>query len=146
MPLQHQIDVRRLLVWTRTTGRLTLDGLQASYALLKADPRFRPTMSHLIDSRLMAIPVMDPGELRRLAQVKIFSPQSRRALIVPDNPLAFGLARMYQLYRETLEPSAFNVFISYEAAFRWLDLELDAQPPERFIDPPAADDAQPLTA
>ena len=57
-----------------------------------ADPDFDPNFSEIADLAMSA------DDVRGLAQKDIFSPHSRRAIVVPNDNI-FGLARMYEILR-----------------------------------------------
>ncbi|MDZ7684692.1 MAG: hypothetical protein U5O39_06515 [Gammaproteobacteria bacterium] len=55
----------------------------------------------------------------------LYSPQSRRAMIAPDNPVTFGYARMFQLLKSE-EAGDIHVFRSLGEACDYLDITPDA--------------------
>jgi len=57
--------------------------------------------------------------VRRLAQRAIFSSNSRRAILVGSD-LAFGLARMFVIFRESLGEKGVRVFHDLEEALYWV--------------------------
>ena len=63
---------------------------------------------------------MTAGGIRIAAQLHLFGRHSRRA-IVAMNPLTYGLARMFQTYRELARgEERIRVFKNMEDALVWL--------------------------
>ena len=58
-------------------------------------------------------------DLRRLAQRSIFSPDSRRAILVSSD-VVFGLSRMFEIFRETLGETGIRVFRNLDDALEWV--------------------------
>ena len=82
------------------SGAFTLaDGLSHQEKLVK-DPDFAPSFSQLLDCTHVTKIELGPEDVRRLAQMSIFSCDSRRAILVSGD-LAFGLARMFLMFRES---------------------------------------------
>jgi hypothetical protein len=53
---------------------------------------------------------------------RIFSPESRRAVVVTE-PHVFGLSRMMEIYHEDEGHSEVQVFYSMDEALKWLRRE-----------------------
>jgi hypothetical protein len=65
---------------------------------MAADPDFRPTMNHVIDTRGVTSVSVTALGVRLVTKTSIFGPGSRRALIASDaNPSSgYGYIRMFQ--------------------------------------------------
>jgi hypothetical protein len=62
---------------------------------------------------------IDADGVRRLAQRSIFSPQSRRAIIMTSDA-AYGLARMFEILREAAGEHGIRVFRNLDEALDWI--------------------------
>ena len=103
---------------TTISGVFTLaDGLAHQEKLLK-DPDFDPSFSQLIDFTQVTKLELGTEEVRRLAQRSIFSCDARRAILVGSD-LAFGLARMFLIFRESLGEKGV-LFHSLDEALYWV--------------------------
>ncbi len=85
----------------------------------EVDPEFRrlPDGIH-IDSDVTMIN-LGANDIRRLAQKTIFSPGSRRAIIVSSD-LVYGLGRMYEILREIAGGGGIRVFRDFDEALDWV--------------------------
>ena len=119
MPASYKIDKERRLVMTSGTGVLTKEDIQGHMDRLLADPEFDPTFSQLVDFREITAVEFGPEEVRQFAQRKIYSSISRRAFLV-TNDLQFGLARMFEIYRELNGETGIRVFRTFEEAMDWI--------------------------
>ncbi len=119
MPASYKIDKERSLVMTAGTGVLTKEDIQGHMDRLSADPEFDPTFSQLLDFREITAVEFGPEEVRQFAQRKIYSSISRRAFLV-TNDLQFGLARMFETYRELNGETGIRVFRTFEEAMDWI--------------------------
>lgn len=119
MPAYYKIDKERRLVLSTFSGVLTMaDGLGHQDKLLK-DPDFDPSFSQLIDYIHVTKIKLGPDDLRTLAQRSIFSPDSRRAMLVKSDT-AFGLARKFEAIRESFGEKGIRVFRDLEDALDWI--------------------------
>jgi hypothetical protein len=94
------------------------DGLAHQEKLLK-NPDFDPSFSQLLDCTHVTKVELGPEDVRRLAQRSIFSSDARRAILVGSD-LAFGLARMFVVFRETLGEKGVRVFRELDEALSWV--------------------------
>ncbi|HYY72237.1 MAG TPA: hypothetical protein VE778_01465 [Candidatus Bathyarchaeia archaeon] len=58
-------------------------------------------------------------DVHRFAQSSVFSPVSRRAILMP-NDAAFGLGRMYEILRGLEGEKGIRVFRTLEEALDWV--------------------------
>ncbi len=86
---------------------------------LLADPDFDPSFSQLLDFTHVAKIDLTAADVELLAVRNIFSPESRRAILVP-NDLAFGFGRMYEILREAAGERGIRIFRSLEEALEWV--------------------------
>jgi hypothetical protein len=119
VPAYFRIDKERRLVMSTFSGVFTFaDGFAHQEKLFK-DPEFDPTFSQLLDCVHVTKPDLGPDDIRRLAQRTIFSPDSRRAILVAGD-LAFGLARMFVVFRELAGEKGIRVFNNLDEALWWV--------------------------
>ena len=119
MPAHYKIDKERRLVMTTVFGVVTLaDGL-AHQEKLRKDPDFDPSFSQLMDYTHVVRFEITAEDVRTLAQQSIFSPHSRRAMLVSGD-LAFGLARMFEVLRESFGEQGIRVFRNLDDALDWV--------------------------
>jgi hypothetical protein len=86
---------------------------------LEKAPDVEADFSFLIDLRQANGRNVTSAGVQALAQRPlVFSPESRRAVLVPSE-LGFGMARMYELLRQE-GGGATHVFRDYDAAHRWV--------------------------
>jgi hypothetical protein len=119
MPAYFKIDKERRLVMSTAAGVLTLaDALTHQESLLR-DPDFDPSFSQLIDFTHVTNVEFEAEGVRRLAQKAIFSPDSRRAILVASD-LVFGFSRMFEIYREAAGEKGIHVFRNLDDALEWV--------------------------
>ena len=83
------------------------------------DPDFNPSYSQIADFTQVTKFELSAEDIQELAQGSVFSPQSRRALIVPSD-VSYGLARMFGTLRESQGEMEIGVFRSLEEALDWV--------------------------
>jgi hypothetical protein len=128
MPTHFEIDPDRRLVVSTGSGRVVIEEMIEHQHRLSADPRFRPDFSQLVDFTGVEKVDIGPQDVAQLAEMAIFSPASRRAIIAPD-PLIFGFSRMYGVYRELAGEKGVRVFRTRREAERWIERPEEPQAP-----------------
>ncbi|HTQ58723.1 MAG TPA: hypothetical protein VMI32_00745 [Candidatus Solibacter sp.] len=101
------------------TGVLNKEDALAHQNRLRADPDFDPAYSQLLDFRHVTQIELTAADIQQLAVSNIFSSESRRAFLVP-NDLAFGLARMYEMLRESAGERGIRIFRDLDEALGWV--------------------------
>ena len=124
----YSIISERRLVLSGGGPPLAFPELVRHAEALRADPRFDPTFSQVVDFRGLKIRITGGQGIRALASINPFSPEARRAVLV-DSSLLFGLIRMYQALTST-DPAQLRLFAELEEAYEWLGLELPVIWPE----------------
>ena len=119
MPAFYKIDKERRLVLSSGSGVFDLDEARSHQERLLADPEFDPTYSQLMDFTHVTRIELTAADIQHLAVRNIFSPDSRRALLVP-NDLAYGLGRMYEILRGAAGERGIRVFRNLEDALDWV--------------------------
>ena len=122
MPLSFAIDKQRRLVISTASGTVTYSEIAAHQVGLKNHPDFDPSFDQLIDGTAVTKVALTVDEIRTVARQRIFGPDSRQA-IATSSDFAYGMARMFELYREASGSGRpVRVFSSLEPAQEWLDL------------------------
>jgi len=119
MPFFYKIDKPRRLVMSTAAGVLTKTEVLSLQDQLRKDPDFDPTFSQLSDLTHVTDIDITGSDMRELAARTAFSPKSRRAVIA-SNDLAYGLARMFEQFRETKGDRGIRVFRKLEDALDWV--------------------------
>ncbi len=119
MPAFYKIDKENRLVMTTGSGTVTVADALAHQEKLLRDPDFDPTFSQLLDFSHVTKIEVNSEHIRRIAQNSVFSPVSRRAILV-NNDTAFGLARMFAILRESAGDNGIEVFRNLDDALEWV--------------------------
>jgi hypothetical protein len=119
MPAFYKIDKERRLVLSSGAGTFTLADALAHQEKLAGDPDFDPSFSQLMDFTHVTRVELSAEDIRRLAQRTVFSPQSRRAFIMP-NDADYGLARMFEILREAQGEYGIRIFRNLDEALDWV--------------------------
>lgn len=101
------------------SGELTYAELLAQQRNLAADPDFDPTFAHIVDFTHATLAKIAPEQLLKFAQRSIFSPDVRRAAILP-NPADYELGRMYETLRGLEGQTGGRAFRTLEDAMDWI--------------------------
>ena len=118
MPVDFLVDVDHRVVFTVAVDVLTVADGVAHMDRLQADPQFSPRFNQIADFRGVTEVRLSGFDVRDLAKRTIFDREARRALVV-TRPLAFGLARMFEILRGLRGESHLTVVRELEEAARW---------------------------
>jgi hypothetical protein len=119
MPAYFKVDKERRLVMSTGSGVFTMSDALAHQENLLKDSDFEPNFSQLWDLTHVTEVDLTSEDLRSLAQTSIFSSDSRRA-ILGNADLVFGLARMFEIYRDSLGETGIRVFRNLDDALEWV--------------------------
>ncbi|MGB2643243.1 MAG: hypothetical protein WBG02_15330 [Candidatus Acidiferrum sp.] len=119
MPAFYKIDKERRLVLSSGTGIFNLEDARLHQERLLADSDFDPSYAQLLDFTHTTQIDLTAADIQQLALRNIFSPNSRRAILVP-NDLAYGLGRMYEILREASGERGIRIFRNLEDALDWV--------------------------
>ncbi len=119
MPAFYKIDKERRLVMSSATGVFNKDAALDHQNRLLADPDFDPSYSQLMDYTHVTQIDLSAADVGLLAVRNVFSSNSRRAFLVPNN-VAFGLARMFEMIRESAGERGIRIFRDLEEALDWV--------------------------
>jgi hypothetical protein len=135
MPAEYQIDQAQGLVLSRAWGVLQREHLIGHGERLRADPDFKPHYRQLWDLTEITKSELSYTELTAMAKISVFAPASRRAMLAPVD-VVFGMARMFQMLKESEGETGIRVFRKRSEALRWLETGEDPAPPPRGSSPP----------
>ena len=97
---------------------MTFEDFKGHQDRLLADPEFDASFDQLIDMTKATKLNMSPQEGRILAERRVVSPKSRRALVATEAHI-FAFGRMMEIYHEQLGIA--RVFYSMDEALKWLE-------------------------
>ena len=103
MPIEFQIETAQRVVFARATGTVDIGEMFDFAARLRTDPAFHPDFNALFDLSELTGLQASFEELRHFAKDKNgdpFSSSSQCVALAPTD-FAYGVARMYQTFRET---------------------------------------------
>jgi hypothetical protein len=135
MPADFQIDQAQGLVRSRAWGVLNRSDLTSHVARLRADPTFQPQFRQMWDFTEVTRSELTYAELTEMAKISVFSPKSRRAILAPADAI-FGMARMFQMMRESHGETGIRVFRKRSEALRWLEAGVEQPVSPRGSSPP----------
>jgi len=119
MPASYVIDKQRRLVITTVTGAFILADALAHQESLCKDQDFGPSFSQLMDLTQVTEYALTEDDLHKLAQRRVFSEESRRAIVV-DGDLGYGLSRMFGMLRENAGELGIRIFRNRDEALDWV--------------------------
>jgi hypothetical protein len=128
MAEDFQIDEVQQVIWARCWGVLADQDVLSHQARLRADPRFRPTMAQLVDTRDVTDVTISMDTIKRMGASTLFAAESRRAYVVAQEVM-YGLVRMYEIYQNLRGSEGVKVFRSRAEAIAWLGVKDLGQPP-----------------
>ncbi len=119
MPAFYKIDKQRNLVLSTGSGFVTKEEVFTHQDQILKDPDFDPSFSELANFAELTETDIGIGDLRGIAQSDVFSIHSRRAIIVKGD-VAFGFAKIFEVYRQLAGAGGIRVFRTLDEAWDWL--------------------------
>jgi hypothetical protein len=119
MAAYFKIDKEHRLVMSTLSGVLTMADALAHQENLRKHPDFDPSFSQLMDGTQLTGVELKREDVQRLARDAVFSPHSRRALVAGSD-VAFGLARMFEMFRQSMGEEGIRVFRNLDEALDWV--------------------------
>jgi len=126
MPVFYKIDKERKIVMSSGSGVLTIEDIIGHQERLLNDPEFDPSYSQLSDFTHVTKVQLSSEDERLAAKKNIFLHRSRRPLVV-KNDVQYGVARMFEIHRDSAGEVGIRVFRNIEEALSWV-LSTDANP------------------
>ena len=120
MPIDYRVNHELHVVFGRAYGIVSGEDLIKFARNLSDDSTFDIGFSFLFDMQAVGNLTMSSDFIRRFANVRVFDEKSRRAIVAP-NSLVFGMARMYQAYRDS-PPEVLSIFRTKREACDWLGI------------------------
>jgi hypothetical protein len=118
-PFDYSIDTGARLVSARIVGILTFGRIVHYASSLRADPRFSPAFSELVDLRGVESVQLAAQEIMMLADdVDPFSSKSLRAFVA-QSEAQIHVAQFHRILRP--ESKTIRVFFSMDEARRWIE-------------------------
>jgi hypothetical protein len=119
MPAFFKIYKERRLVMSTVSGVVTIAEALAHRQILGKHPDFDPTFSQLVDLSNVTKLEFSREDVEKFAQDSIFSLNSRRAALATSD-FAYGLARMFEMHRESKGEEGIRVFRNLDEALDWV--------------------------
>ena len=118
-PFDYSIDTAARVVSARFEGALTFGRIVHYASSLRADPRFSPAFSELVDLRGVESVHLTTDEIITIAdEVDPFSLKSRRAFVA-QSEAQIHVAQFHRILRP--ESSTIRVFFSMDESRRWIE-------------------------
>jgi len=134
MPASHTIDTERNLITTVWSGEANdaemCDSLTKYQQDIRSDPEYC-SYNEIVDfSKASGFKITTEG-LRKLVQIASAGDNQEfrtKMAIIVSAPVAYGLARMYEVYRSLIPKVSkeIRIFRQYESALDWLDGRIHA--------------------
>lgn len=127
MPLSYAIDKQHRLVTSTASGVVTYSEILAHQNGLSNDPDFDPAFDQLVDGTAVTKLELTTENVRAVARHRLFAAGSRQAFAT-SSEFAYGMARMFELYRDSAGTGRLvKVFNGLEAAREWLQHSQEEQ-------------------
>ena len=120
MPASYKVDKEQRWVHTMIWGEVSLADVLSALEKGLMDPEVDPNFAEIVDLSEVTRMNLSADEMSVLAQKSVFSPNARRAIVVPDNDHVFGLARMYEILRELQGETGIRIFHTLDEALSWV--------------------------
>jgi hypothetical protein len=115
----YEIDKERRLITSTASGVITLPEIWAHQEKLDKDPDFDPSFAQLLDVTQVTKLKLSSEDVRRVAESNTLSSNPRLA-IVATSSLVYGMARMFQIFREMKGEEKTRVFRDRDEALAWV--------------------------
>lgn len=125
MPISATVDTQNRIVFFRCSGVVTEEEFVGTQRSANQDPRVTPEFSRLVDLSEVSELRVSPAGVRKLADIAREVPVRRRALVA-SNPLAFGMARMFEQNLLSSQGES-QVFSDLPSAMEFLGLPRDTK-------------------
>jgi len=114
----YSIDLKNRFVLVKFKGRVTFHDIEDYALTLRADPRFSPSLSEIVDLRDAEEVELSPEQAINLAdRVDPFSLRSKRAFVAQSQAQS-NACHFHRILRP--EGNNIRVFFSIDEAQRWL--------------------------
>lgn len=126
--MRHDVEMwhPQKLVYIAFTGQVTREGLVAYLETLRQVSSIAEDYSFISDQRQLDVSQLSPKDIdwlvQEVAMRRGWYQKSKHCLLVAS-PLAFGLARMFELQAQGLAIHEIGVASSWQACQKWLHLD-----------------------
>lgn len=123
MPISYRFDKSLNVVFVKGRGKVSREQLVDLATRMVADPELPSSRGELIDCHETQPMGISTSALREVARIFTDGDAMRRCktALVANQDLAYGLLRMYAIFRDE-SASEFRVFRETREAEEWLDL------------------------
>ncbi len=123
VPITYTIDPERRLVSSSASGHVTAAEILDHQDRLMRDPDFDPAFRQLVDFSGATNISASSADIRVIATRNFFGQGARRCIVAPTAEI-FGLARMFQTFRELSGgEEEIQIFKDRNEALQWLFAE-----------------------
>lgn len=133
MPLRVWVDADTHVRFAVASGVLSKSDVLEHYGAVLADPAYDPALDMVFDCTAVEHIDVEPGTVKHISELvaradRAIPPGVRpRVAIVAPGDAAYGMARMYQAYREVQQAQrVYRVYRTAAEAREWLGLPNDA--------------------
>lgn len=126
MASSYRIDKAQRIVYSTYSGVVTYSVISAIYDALKTDPDFDPTFNAMAYYDETVDAQLSLQDLRRLGEVELYAPTSKRAVVMHGRHLAYTLAVTYEALLKGKSEERVRVFDHRSDALNWLGLADDS--------------------
>jgi len=123
MPIDYLVDTEHRVVFTVALGAFSVGDAINHMDRLRADARFSPAFNQIADFDDVDEVLLSGLDVRTFAQQTVFSPVSRRALVVAK-PIGYGLGRMFTTLRELAGEPHLAIVRTLAEAADWTRIDL----------------------
>jgi hypothetical protein len=104
------------MIW----GEVSLADVLATLKRGLTDPEVDPSFAEIVDLTEVTKMDLSRDDIRVIAKESAFSLSARRAFVVPDSDVVFGLVRMYEVLREVQGETGIRIFRTLDEALNWV--------------------------
>lgn len=121
MAIKYKVLPDQKIIITQAQAGVSIDEMRSHMSTVSSHPDIHPDFSHLFDLREAKNINFNTNEVKQLAEFSYFDDSSKRA-IVASSDLYYGMARMYEIFKESSSANI-RVFRTYEEAKEWIGLQ-----------------------
>lgn len=131
MPFSYHIDKERDILLILGVGMVTDTDVISMSRDISTDPHFHNDIRVLNDTSAVTDNQISSTGMKEVLGILKYSPLSRRAILLSNNPSNFGAARMFQTYTEIRGASSVRLFNERKKALDYLN---EGVPPEKMME------------
>lgn len=120
MPATYNVDKEQRWVHTMMWGELSRTDILVALEKGLMDTEVDTSFAEIVDLTEVTKVDLSGDDMREIARKSAFSLSSRRAFVVPDNSVVFGLVRVYEILRELQGETGIRIFRTLDEALNWV--------------------------